>query len=131
MNQLGFPSEVTPNEIASEKSLGGAIGLCAKAAGLEPKQVQDALKTDKAQFSRWTDDKEGIVWSKFVALMDLCGNDAPLLWMLDQRGFDLTSLRKRETETEKKLRLAEERIQQLEREREVERRLFRDLRTAA
>lgn len=131
MNQLGFPSEVTPNEIAREKSLGGAIGLCAKAAGLEPKQVQDALKTDKAQFSRWTDDKEGIVWSKFVALMDLCGNDAPLLWMLDQRGFDLTSLRKRETETEKKLRLAEERIQQLEREREVERRLFRDLRTAA
>lgn len=63
--------------------------------------------------------------------MDLCGNDAPLLWMLDQRGFDLSSLRKRETETEKKLRLAEERIQQLEREREVERRLFRDLRTAA
>jgi hypothetical protein len=131
MNQLGFPSEVTPQEIAREKSLGGAIGLCAKAAGLEPKQVQDGLKTDKAQFSRWTDDKEGIVWAKFAALMDLCGNDAPLLWMLDQRGFDLTSLRKRETETEKKLRLAEERIQQLEREREVERRLFRDLRTAA
>lgn len=131
MNQLGFPSEVTPNEIAREKSLGGAIGLCAKAAGVEPKQVQDALKTDKAQFSRWTDDKEGIVWSKFSALMDFCGNDAPLLWMLDQRGFDITSLRKRETETEKKLRFAEERIQQLEREREVERRLFRDLRTAA
>lgn len=44
MNQLGFPSEVTPQEIAREKSLGGAISLCAKAAGLEPKQVQDALK---------------------------------------------------------------------------------------
>lgn len=131
MNQLGFPSEVTAQEVARERTLGGAIGLCAKAAGLEPKQVQDDLKTDKAQFSRWTDDKEGIMWAKLSALMDLCGNDAPLLWMLHARGYDLNSLRKVETETERRLRLAEERIRELEREREVERRLFRDLRAAA
>jgi len=127
MNQLGFPSEVTPNEIAREKSLGGAIGLCAKAAGLEPKQVQDALKTDKAQFSRWTDDKEGIVWSKFVALMDLCGNDAPLLWMLAHLGYDLSSLRKSETETEKENRLLKERLASMEAERVIERRLMSEL----
>lgn len=127
MNQLGFPSEVTPNEIAREKSLGGAIGLCAKAAGLESKQVQDALKTDKAQFSRWTDDKEGIVWSKFVALMDFCGNDAPLLWMLAHRGYDLSSLRKSETETEKENRLLKERLASMEAERAVERRLMSEL----
>lgn len=127
MNQLGFPSEVMPNEIAREKSLGGAIGLCAKAAGLEPKQVQDALKTDKAQFSRWTDDKEGIVWSKFVALMDLCGNDAPLLWMLAHRGYDLSSLRKSETETEKENRLLKERLASMEAERVIERRLMSEL----
>lgn len=131
MNQLGFPSSVSTSEIARERTLGGAIGLCAKAAGLEPKQVQDKLKTDKAQFSRWTDDKEGITWGKFSALMDVCGNDAPLLWMLNQRGYDLSSLRKQESDTERKLRLATERIEQLEREREVERRLFRDLRIAA
>lgn len=131
MSQLGFPSEVTPQEVAREKSLGGSINLCAKAAGLEPKQVQDSLKTDKAQFSRWTDDKEGIVWSKLSGLMDLCGNDAPLLWMLHARGYDINSLRKLETETERELRLARERIATLEREREVERRLFRDLRMAA
>lgn len=131
MSQLGFPSEVTPQEVAREKSLGGSINLCAKAAGLEPKQVQDSLKTDKAQFSRWTDDKEGIVWTKLAGLMDLCGNDAPLLWMLHARGYDINSLRKLETETERELRLARERIATLEREREVERRLFRDLRVAA
>lgn len=127
MNQLGFPSEVTPQEIAREKSLGGAIGLCAKAAGLEPKQVQDALKADKAQFSRWTDDKEGIVWSKFSALMDLCGNDAPLLWMLAHRGYDLSSLRKSETETEKENRLLKERLASMEAERAIERRLMSEL----
>ena len=106
MNQLGFPSVVTIQEVAREQSLGGAIDLCAKAAGLVPKQVQDALKSDKAQYSRWVENKEGISWEKFSALMDLCGNDAPLLWMLHARGYDLSSIRRRETETERRLRLA-------------------------
>lgn len=104
MHQLSFPSHVGAVEIQREKTLGGAIDLCAKVAGLEPKQLQDALKSDKAQFSRWTSGAEGIVWPKFEALMDTCGNDAPLLWMLDARGYDLSSLRRKESETEKRLR---------------------------
>ncbi len=131
MSQLGIPVEVTPQEVARESTLGGSISLCAKAAGLMPKEVQDALKADRSQFSRWTDDKEGITWSKLSALMDVCGNDAPLLWMLNARGYDLTSLRKRETETQRELREAREEIERLKQEREVERRLFRDLRAAA
>lgn len=129
MSQLGFPSEVTPHEIAREKTLGGAIGLCAKAAGLEPKQVQDRIGADKAQWSRWESGQEGIVWPKFLKLMDECGNDAPILWMLFQRGYDLSSLRKQESETERELREAREEIARLKNEREVERRLFRELRT--
>lgn len=128
MNQLAFPSPVTPQEVAREKSLGGSINLCAKAAGLEPKQVQDFLKSDKAQFSRWTDDKEGILWPKLVALMDACGNDAPLLWMLNARGYDLSSLRRKESETECQLRQARERIQLLEHDKRV---LTEALRSAA
>jgi hypothetical protein len=108
VNQLGFPSEVTPQEVAREQSLGGAINLCAKAAGLTPKEVQDALKADRAQFSRWTDDKEGILWTKLSALMDLCGNDSPLFWMIHARGYDLSSLRRQESETEKALRITKE-----------------------
>lgn len=108
MNQLAFPTDVTAQEILREKTLGGAIDLCAKAAGLLPKQVQDGIKSDKAQFSRWVDNKEGITWEKFVALMDFCGNDAPLLWMLHARGYDIASLRRRESETERLLRLARE-----------------------
>lgn len=106
--QLGIPVEVTPAQIGMERSLGAAIELCAKAAGLEPKQLQDALKADKAQWSRWASGSEGIVWTKFTALMDACGNDAPLLWMLHARGYCLNSLRKRETELERELRLAKE-----------------------
>ena len=131
MPQLGIPVEVTPQEVGRESTLGGAISLCAKAAGLAPKQVQDALSTDRAQFSRWTDDKEGITWAKLNGLMDLCGNDAPLFWMLHARGYDINSMRKRETETERELRVAREELAKERAEREVERRLFRDLRAVA
>lgn len=129
MNQLGFPSEVTAQEVAREKSLGGAISLCVKAAGLEPKQVQMDLGADKAQFSRWADDKEGILWSKFTALMDLCGNDAPLLWMLHARGYDLASIRKSESETERENRELREKLAAMEAERVVERRLLSEVLT--
>jgi plasmid maintenance system antidote protein VapI len=108
VHQLGFPSQVTLQEIAREQSLGGSIDLCAKVAGLTPKQVQEELKTDKAQFSRWTDGKEGIVWPKLTALMDVCGNDAPLLWMNLARGYDLSSMRRVETELERQNRLLRE-----------------------
>ena len=119
MNQLGFPSDVTVQELKRERTLGGAISLCAKAAGLVPKQVQDELGADKAQFSRWVDDREGILWSKLRALMDLCGNDAPLLWMLNDRGYDLASLRRQETELERENRLLREQVEQLTRDKRV------------
>lgn len=106
--QLGIPVEVTPVEVSRESSLGAAISLCAKAAGLEPKQLQAELKLDKAQWSRWESGGEGVLWPKLVAVMDHCGNDAPLLWMLHARGYDLNSLRKRETELERELRQARE-----------------------
>lgn len=110
MHQVALiPSPVTPQEVMREKSLGGAIDLCAKAAGKEPKELQIVTRSDKAQWSRWTSGAEGIVWPKFRALMDECGNHAPVLWMLHDLGYDLTSLRMRESETERKLREAEER----------------------
>lgn len=115
MNQLSLPSEVTPIEILREASLGGAITLCARAAGLGPKTVQAELKLDKSQWSRWESGGEGVVWPKLVALMDLCGNDAPLLWMLHARGYDLGSVRKRENETQKENRLLREEVSALRR----------------
>ena len=132
MNQLSIPSEIRPEEVARKATLGNAIELCAELAGFSlDKTLQQSLDVDKAQFSRWLSGQEGIVWPKFTRLMDVCGNDAPLLWMLHQRGYDLASLRKRESETERKLREAEETIERMQAERDVERRLFRDLRVSA
>lgn len=121
MNQLAFPSEVSAQEITREKSFGGAVTLCARAAGLEAKQVTDRVHTsegkpvDKAAWSRWVNDKEGIEWPKLVQIMDHCGNDAPLLWMLHVRGYDVSSVRRIETEVERENRLLREEITALRR----------------
>jgi hypothetical protein len=132
MNQVAIPLEISPAEVARKASLGAAIELCAELGGYAlDKTLQQELGADKAQFSRWQSGQEGILWPKFVKLMDTCGNDAPMLWMLHQRGYDLGSLRKRESETERRLRQAEEEISRMKAEREVEHNLFRQLRIAA
>lgn len=108
MHQVAIPVEVNPSEVARKASLGGAIELCLELAGLEPKQLQADLKLDKAQFSRWSSGQEGVVWPRLCAVMDRCGNDAPLLWMNHARGWDLHSMRRVESETERRLRLVME-----------------------
>lgn len=119
MNQLAFPNPVSLAELQREATLGGAIGLCAKVGGLTDKEVAHATKSDKAQLSRWQSGNEGIMWPKLVLVMDEAGNDAPVMWMNMQRGYDLSSLRRLESETERELRLAKERIAELERDKQV------------
>lgn len=105
MNQVAIPVDINVDEVARKRTLGASIELCAELAGFGlDKELQQRLGVDKAQFSRWHSGAEGIVWPKFSQLMDVCGNDAPVLWMLHQRGYDLHSVRKTETETERKLR---------------------------
>lgn len=104
-SQIALPTPLRPEEVVRERTLGGAIELCAKAAGFDlDKQLQQALGVDKAQFSRWQSGQEGIKWDRLAALMDYCGNDAPLLWMLHARGYDLHSIRRVETEVERENR---------------------------
>jgi hypothetical protein len=116
MNQISLPVPIRPEEIARKSSLGHAIELCAELGGYAlDKTLQQELGADKAQFSRWQSGQEGILWPKLEKLMDTCGNDAPLLWMLSQRGYDLHSIRKLESETEKQNRLLKEEVSALRR----------------
>lgn len=115
-SQLSLPMPLRPEEVTREKTLGGAIDLCAKAGGHEfDKTLQLELGVDKGQFSRWLSDAEGIKWAKLATLMDVCGNDAPVLWMLHQRGYDLASLRHLESKTETENRMLREEVAALRR----------------
>jgi len=106
--------EVPLSEVMRKPSLGRAIEYCAELAGysydkeLEAALLKHGVKVDATQLTRWKQGAEGIKWEKFCGVMDACGNDAPLLWMNYDRGYDLNSMRKRETETERQLRMARE-----------------------
>ena len=63
---------------------------------------------DNTQLTRWRQGGEGIKWPKLRGLMDVCGNDAPLLWMNHDRGWDISIMRRRETETQRENRLLRE-----------------------
>lgn len=105
MTQLQIPVQPMPEEVARKQSLGAAIELCAELGGHAlDKSLQQAMGADKAQFSRWQSGTEGILWPKFAKLMDVCGNDVPVLWMLHQRGYDLHSVRRLESATERENR---------------------------
>lgn len=107
--QIALPVPLRPEEVTRCKTLGGAIDLCAKAGGHEfDKTLQLELGVDKGQFSRWMNGDEGIKWPKLRTLMDVCGNDAPMLWMLHDRGFDLNSIRRQESEVERQNRTLRE-----------------------
>lgn len=109
VQQLALPTEVQPEEVERKRSLGAAIELCAEVAGYAlDKQLASDLGVDKGQFSRWMSGTEGIVWPKMQGLMDRCGNDAPVLWMVHQRGYDLHAMRRRESELQRRLRSVEE-----------------------
>lgn len=108
--QIALPAgDIRPEEIAREKTLGDSLALCAKVAGFAlDKELSGRLNVDKAQFSRWQSGTEGIVWPKLQALMDACGNDVPVLWMLHQRGYDLHSVRRVESQIERENRILRE-----------------------
>jgi len=113
---LGQPAlplgKVSADEIARKRTFGDAIGLCAEVAGYDlDKQASADLAMDKGQWSRIQSGQEGIKWARLATFLDRMGNDIPLLWMLHQRGYDVHSLRKRETELERELRAAKEELQ--------------------
>jgi hypothetical protein len=101
-------------EVMRKPTLGRAIEYCAELAGYSyDKELEHALakagvKVDNTQLTRWKQGGEGIKWDKFCAVMDVCGNDAPLLWMAHDRGYDIHSMRRRESETERENRLLRE-----------------------
>jgi hypothetical protein len=125
---------VDPALIARQPSMSKALALCQTLSGKDDAQFygDGGIVKDQAQWSRiMGPSNHNFPHDKLNLFMDKAGNEAPMLWLLYSRGYDITNLHLRETETERELRLAREEIARLRSEREVERRLFRDLRVAA
>jgi hypothetical protein len=104
-------AKVDPDMISRQPTMSKALALCQTLSGKDDAQFygEKGIVKDQAQWSRiMGPSNHNFPHDKLNLFMDLAGNEAPLLWLLHTRGYDLNALRKVETETERKLRLAEE-----------------------
>lgn len=107
---------VTEAMISAQKSLLAAINLCAQLSGLDDNEIALALELDPAQWSRIRSGKAHMPPDKIELLMDLCCNEAPLLWLARSRGYGLVLLK---SEAERQRDEAEERARQAEQKVEM------------
>lgn len=105
---------VTPGEridvdaalVHRQSSMLAAIQLCLQAAGIADKEAHLALGIDAGHWSRILRGDAHFPLHLLGPLMDLAGNEAPLEWLANSRGYELRPL---ETELERQVREEQER----------------------
>ena len=97
--------------VMRQSSMTKALHLCQTLSGKDDAQFYGSggIVKDQAQWSRiMGPSSHNFPHEKLNMFMDIAGNEAPLMWMLQSRGYDLNSLHLLESETEKKLRKSQE-----------------------
>lgn len=111
------PVDVDHSSIIRQPSMTKAIVLCADLAGfVNDKDLCRSVDLDPAVWARIKSGQANFPHDRLTDLMEQAGNEVPLMWLLYQRGYDLHSLRQRESETEKALRIEREKLAKSEEE---------------
>ena len=109
---------IDPSLIARQPNMTHALRLTLTSSGLPDKAFvgSGGIVKDQAQWSRIMHPGGGhnFPQDKLGLFMDIAGNEAAMLWLVHSRGYDISSLRKLETETERALRMERERAADLE-----------------
>lgn len=80
---------------------GAAIDLCMRCGGYQQEELASALEVDKGTFSKVLSGTAQLPWAKLSRMMDLCRNEIPLIWRVEQRGYDWSTLRKHFSDLER------------------------------
>jgi hypothetical protein len=107
--------------ILKQPNLSGAIALCVQVSGLEEKEVYLTLGVDAGHWTRIMKGDAHFPTNKLNDLCDLCGNEAPLQWWANSRGYALVQI---ETETQRRLRIAHDQLEEEKKENELLRKLL-------
>lgn len=108
VDKLDVPLEL----VIRQPTLSAAIALCVQASGLEDKEVYLSLGIDAGHWTRIMKGDAHFPVNKLGDLMDMCGNEAPLIWQSHSRGYTLVMLK---SEAERRI---DELTTQLTKERE-------------
>ncbi|MEJ7746319.1 MAG: hypothetical protein WKF61_06130 [Luteimonas sp.] len=115
----GAPVEIVLADVMRQETWGAALTYCASKSGKQDKAVAADIGIQDAVWSRCKTGQNALSGEQLVRLMEACGNKAPLYWLLMKLGDDPRSLRPLESETERALREANERISLLEHDKRV------------
>lgn len=110
---------VTNAELAECSTWSKALEAACRASRLQDKSLAIEADIDPAMLSKIQSGQNGIKAEQLFRLMDACGSEFPLLWLLYQRGYDVDALRQRETELQAENRRLREQLEQERRERAV------------
>lgn len=104
-------AEVPLSLVLKQSSLCGAVSLCVQVSGLDDKEVYLSLGIDAGHWTRIMKGDAHFPLNKLNELMNLCGNEAPLTWLANSRGYGLTLLK---SEAERRAEDAERRAKDAE-----------------
>jgi len=102
---------VDPSLVMRQSSMLKALNLCQTLSGKDDAQFygNGGIVPSQSQWSRIMGaGPHHFPPDKLNLFMDIAGNEAPLMWLLHSRGYDVNSLHLLETATEKKLRMSQE-----------------------
>lgn len=110
-----------PDEVylAALPSFRRAVRYSMSLADLEAKQIYEPLGKDKATWSRIESGDMGFPADLILPFQSLVQNSAPLLWLLHQDGWDITSMRKRQDDKDKRIAELEQQLAAERSEKEI------------
>lgn len=88
-NAMEAPIEL----VARKQTFLSAIVLCAQLSGLDDKEIYMSLGIDAGHWSRIMKGDAHFPVDKIDTLMSMCGNEAPLQWLAQKRGYQLVLLK--------------------------------------
>lgn len=99
--------ELDVTTVSKQPTFTGSLILCQTLSGLEDKELcgKGGVINEAATWSRIKNGANNFPQDNLIKFMDLCGNEAPLIWLADRRGYQLTP---KETEWERQARLERE-----------------------
>lgn len=98
--------------VLKQSTLSGAVALCVQLSGLDDKEIYLSLGIDAGHWTRIMKGDAHFPLNKLNDLCTMCGNESPLIWWANSRGYGLVMLK---SEAERR---AEESAAALEKERE-------------
>lgn len=101
-----------------------AVAYSLHLAGMDPKEAYIPLKIDKASWSRMINGQQGFAASLIHPIRLLAGNQAVLMWLAYQDNCEIKPL---QSELEQQLHAKDARIEELERQMEIEREYARQM----